>query len=403
MYNIKHIIVVLVILSIIFKIIKYYEVKNILNEFNDKTISALTFIPKDAVVDINEPSNIRKPIETFLSSHLLDKFTSNHRTRTLVCEKKPGDFKNYSLILCRERIDDCPLNFKTKSQKYYIYENLKPVPKILWSFWDSSNLPKMVHLCKKSWELNLPEYKIRLLNRYTVSKYCGNKFIRKIKNLSPTLQSDFIRMQLLYLYGGIWIDATTFVNVSLDYFINSMKSNDLFFVIKPELVLKYHCWESYFLIATPNSSTVLSILTNLKNIVFDKKKYARLTPLQMYKIGLQNNYHIIYLSHLNECYNNANVLFNTKNNNILNSTICLNIHNIHYKESNLVIKAHFDHYDDNRKVNMRDRIINNKIIHLFPLCKLISQQRKYFKLTNGFYGRKSYKDILKLKKIETAF
>jgi len=52
MYNIKHIIVVLVILSIIFKIIKYYEVKNILNEFNDKTISALTFIPKDAVVDI---------------------------------------------------------------------------------------------------------------------------------------------------------------------------------------------------------------------------------------------------------------------------------------------------------------------------------------------------------------
>jgi len=261
----------------------------------------------------------------------------------------------------------------------------------------------MVHLCKKSWELNLPEYKIRLLNRYTVSKYCGNKFIRKIKNLSPTLQSDFIRMQLLYLYGGIWIDATTFVNVSLDYFINSMKSNDLFFVIKPELVLKYHCWESYFLIATPNSSTVLSILTNLKNIVFDKKKYARLTPLQMYKIGLQNNYHIIYLSHLNECYNNANVLFNTKNNNILNSTICLNIHNIHYKESNLVIKAHFDHYDDNRKVNMRDRIINNKIIHLFPLCKLISQQRKYFKLTNGFYGRKSYKDILKLKKIETAF
>jgi hypothetical protein len=403
MYNISYIITVFMILAIIiFKIIEYYGVKNLTNEFKNKKISDLTFIPKDAVVDINEPNDRKKNIEKFLSLHLLDKLTSKHRTRTLVCEKEPDDFKNYSLVLCREQINNCHLNFKTKSQNYYIYENLKPVPKILWSFWDSAKLPKIVKLCKKSWEMNLSDYQIRLLNKHNLSKYCGKKFIRKIINLSPALQSDFIRLQLLYLYGGVWVDATTFVNEPLDYFIKSMGSKDLFFLIKSKLILKCHCWESFFLIATPHSSTVLSILTNLNNIVFLNKKYARLTLLQMYEYGLNNKYHIVYLSHLNECYNNANVLFNTENNKILTNTIFLDTKNIHFDISNLVIKAHCDRYDK-KQVRMKDRVINDKIINLFPLCKLICIDRKYFRITNGLYGKISYNDILKLKKSKWFF
>lgn len=95
-------------------------------------------------------------------------------------------------------------NFKLVSDEYN-------VPNIIWLFWEGplNNLTKSsLHHLKQ----NIYKYKIIYLNTNTIKCYYNSSDIPDILHTLPfPNQGDYFRFNLLREYGGIWMDASTYV------------------------------------------------------------------------------------------------------------------------------------------------------------------------------------------------
>ena len=101
------------------------------------------------------------------------------------------------------------------------------IPKIIWTYWDSSSVPETVKKCMESWRRHNPDYEIVLLSNKDIPYYLPETDVLGMKMANtPQRTADFIRIHILAKYGGIWADATVMMNGSLD-FIQSKKGYDM--------------------------------------------------------------------------------------------------------------------------------------------------------------------------------
>lgn len=117
------------------------------------------------------------------------------------------------------------------------------------------NMPTIVKKCFDSIKLNFPSKKIVLISKDNLNEYIEipKVIFEKVSSnkMSLTIFSDFLRVSLLYKYGGIWIDATVFLSkrlkdsvLSLPFFSLTHKT------IKNEfrnLYQKSKGWSIYFM------------------------------------------------------------------------------------------------------------------------------------------------------------
>ena len=88
--------------------------------------------------------------------------------------------------------------------------------KVIWQYWgqgmDNVSLPGIVQICFDSVDRNKGAYRVIRLTDKTVSEYIDlPDFVwRKRENaqFTRTLFSDLLRIALLSVYGGVWLDAT---------------------------------------------------------------------------------------------------------------------------------------------------------------------------------------------------
>lgn len=85
------------------------------------------------------------------------------------------------------------------------------VPKVIWMYWEGemNNFTKsLLHHSKQS----LINYKFVLLNQNTVRNYVDTELLTEdvVNQWQPT-QSDYYRFLLIYQYGGIWVDCSTYI------------------------------------------------------------------------------------------------------------------------------------------------------------------------------------------------
>lgn len=88
--------------------------------------------------------------------------------------------------------------------------------KIIWQYWGqgfaSEQLPEVVRMCLKSVEKYKGEYEIIRLSDETIEEYIHfPEFVwekRKDPEFTRTFFSDLLRLALLHVYGGVWLDAT---------------------------------------------------------------------------------------------------------------------------------------------------------------------------------------------------
>lgn len=91
------------------------------------------------------------------------------------------------------------------------------VPKIIWFCWFQGidEAPKLVKECYESLKKNFPNYKINIITEKNMLDYIDFPAHIKIKfekgMISYTHLSDLLRVELLTIYGGIWIDSTVLV------------------------------------------------------------------------------------------------------------------------------------------------------------------------------------------------
>ncbi|PRD56479.1 capsular polysaccharide synthesis protein [Sphingobacterium gobiense] len=96
--------------------------------------------------------------------------------------------------------------------------------KIIWQYWgqgfQDGNIPEIVSLCTASVDQHKGNYTVIRLDDESVKEYLDMPaFVwEKLDNMSDfnrTFFSDLLRVALLKVYGGVWLDATIFLSGSL--------------------------------------------------------------------------------------------------------------------------------------------------------------------------------------------
>lgn len=102
----------------------------------------------------------------------------------------------------------------------------KKIPRKIWSFWNTKKLPLTVSRCVKTWAFFNPEYEINMISMRTIKDWLPEIDLKQFyhaKENNYTRLSDFVRIYVLYKYGGIWIDASTICTMPFDDWIESIE------------------------------------------------------------------------------------------------------------------------------------------------------------------------------------
>jgi hypothetical protein len=91
--------------------------------------------------------------------------------------------------------------------------NLHRIPKRIWTFWDTEDLPPLIHDIQAYNKKVLTEWQITHLNNSNLHTYIPESlFPRNYSTLIPAHKADWIRLYLLKAYGGCWLDASIIIN-----------------------------------------------------------------------------------------------------------------------------------------------------------------------------------------------
>ncbi|MCQ2140431.1 MAG: capsular polysaccharide synthesis protein [Bacteroidales bacterium] len=94
--------------------------------------------------------------------------------------------------------------------------------KIIWQYWaqgfDSENLPQIVQDCLASVDKYKGDCEVIRLSDETISEYVDlpQIILERKKTYTTTSFSNVLRLALLYLYGGCWLDSTVYLTGPID-------------------------------------------------------------------------------------------------------------------------------------------------------------------------------------------
>ncbi|MFZ3123667.1 MAG: capsular polysaccharide synthesis protein [Acidovorax sp.] len=91
-----------------------------------------------------------------------------------------------------------------------------PIPAIIWAYWNGAVPPLVVQRCFDNWHRFNPRFDIRILDDTTVRAYIAH-IPPVLDAVSAAKRADWIRLELLRRYGGIWLDSSTILTASLDW------------------------------------------------------------------------------------------------------------------------------------------------------------------------------------------
>lgn len=134
-------------------------------------------------------------------------------------------------------------------------QSSSPVPKVIWTYWHDEDLPDIVQACIVSWRRHNPEYTINVVSPRTLLRYCKVDVLSLKLVENSTRAADFVRVLLLALYGGIWIDASIICNASLQWLQEAMRGKEFFCFYLPEYttIPKRPAMETFFMAAKRGS------------------------------------------------------------------------------------------------------------------------------------------------------
>ncbi|WP_019383713.1 glycosyltransferase family 32 protein [Acinetobacter venetianus] len=89
------------------------------------------------------------------------------------------------------------------------------IPKIIWMYWEGV-LPQFVEKCVENIRTKNPDYVVNFLTPDNVKEFCDIDY-RRLTHATPQQKADLIRFDLIYQYGGIWLDASTIVYENLGW------------------------------------------------------------------------------------------------------------------------------------------------------------------------------------------
>lgn len=181
------------------------------------------------------------------------------------------------------------------------------IPKIIWLYWDGVINSPLVKTCINNLKIYLPDYTIHILNADSVQEFLPNYKLEKRDELPLANYTDLVRLNLLEVYGGIWLDASilitqnfdwvqqlkTSTNVELVAFYSDAVTNDFAFPIL----------ETWFLAAPKNANIIRDWHHEFRNCYYSENPHKYYSAIKENPLFVQNikdgdlqNYLIAYLS-----------------------------------------------------------------------------------------------------------
>lgn len=130
------------------------------------------------------------------------------------------------------------------------------VPKIIWTYWSTENLPDSIKMCIESWKKYNPDYQIIIMNKDNYKNYTNiPDHIANHKNMNDVHQhfADLVRLCAVYDNGGVWLDASILMSCSLNDILPSEFDYE-FFGFKREFIPYYYPLISNYMFAAPMGS-----------------------------------------------------------------------------------------------------------------------------------------------------
>jgi hypothetical protein len=155
------------------------------------------------------------------------------------------------------------------------------LPKVIFCFWhDSKN--KLMNTFINNWKKNISkEWTISFINNSNIHNFVSKEFIEKYSELEMFRFSDFLRLELLKKYGGVWIDISTaiingnFLDQYYDEMINNKYDICLYELKKNTTSESQPYLENWFLMAPKNSKFI--------NDLYDQFEKGRAMDFYIYK------------------------------------------------------------------------------------------------------------------------
>ncbi len=93
------------------------------------------------------------------------------------------------------------------------FVNSYDLPRVIWSYWEGTEVPKIIQLAHARAKQKMPNWEIHLLNQNTVKSYLDmNTVPANFDSLAVQHKADWIRVALLRAHGGVWLDAAIIIN-----------------------------------------------------------------------------------------------------------------------------------------------------------------------------------------------
>lgn len=155
------------------------------------------------------------------------------------------------------------------------------LPKIVYLYWDDDN-NKLINSHINLLRRKIPkDWAVIILNKKNVHNYVDADFISRHSDMDSTKFSDFLRLELLYRNGGIWIDASiliidfSFISKYYDEMIEYKYDICMYELKEFTLNPKTPYLENWFIMAPRNSKLIKDLYTEFE--------YARMTGYLNYK------------------------------------------------------------------------------------------------------------------------
>jgi hypothetical protein len=105
------------------------------------------------------------------------------------------------------------------------------IPKQIWTYWDSDELPELVQKSVDSWKRHSPDWTVTVVTPRTLPQFLPKLDISNFRpNDFVQRKVDLIRLHLVSEYGGVWSDATVVVKESHNWITNAQSTGGYDFI-----------------------------------------------------------------------------------------------------------------------------------------------------------------------------
>lgn len=255
------------------------------------------------------------------------------------------------------------------------------IPKIVWIYWDSDK-PLLIKQIEENTHKKLSSWDVRYLDKDSVSQYISD-FPEKFYSLNKMHQSDWIRLKLLDLYGGCWIDAGIIINDGLAIDRIHIKSAKA----KSQLTVFKSC-SGHF-----TTASGLSIPLAIDNFFIMAPQSSRVIKLWLSEF--EKAISIEFLNYKIKAFSDgidlSNIYFKSEDDVYLTQHICIErvLQEMTDYPPMIIMNSGYFMYKIQLDCNWDDELTHKKILNdpntkKIPYIKLIKRNREGLDLTSYF-------------------